>query len=131
MALKKKKKKEVSKRARGLDDAQLFTRLDLRRVRLRRNLKIDYSRVRNLDYIDKDNRLPQTFAEYRRIAPKGRFAQSAQRRVRFAGPLKYLNDFSVYFFKKKILVLVNQSLHPAVKAARPGLRGILGRGAYH
>ena len=31
--------------------------------------KIDYDRVRNLEYVDKNNLPPQTFSEYRRLLP--------------------------------------------------------------
>ena len=48
-------------------NGNLFSRIDIDKVRKLRPLKIDYSRVRKLELIDKNNRKPQTFKEYTKI----------------------------------------------------------------
>ena len=49
--------------------ANQFSSLNLAKVRQLRPFKIDYSRVRNLEYVDKHNLPPQAFAEYRQLVP--------------------------------------------------------------
>lgn len=96
----------------------LFADIDIKKVRQLRPFKIDYSRVHKLQYTDKDDRKPQTFAQYTRIAPGKKLKLVEKPRPAFAKELVYLRDFSVrLFFRRKILVLVNHALYPAVQAS--------------
>ncbi|HOZ47165.1 MAG TPA: hypothetical protein PLO37_18085 [Candidatus Hydrogenedentes bacterium] len=95
-----------------------FSDIDFGSVRQLRQFKIDYRRVRNLDYIDQDQRSPQSFAEFRRVAVRRPLEMTHQPRPKFDPGLKNLSKFTtLYFLKPKILVLVNQTLYPSVKDA--------------
>jgi hypothetical protein len=41
-----------------------ISKMDVTKIRQLRALKINYDRVRVLEYVDKDQRPPQTFAEF-------------------------------------------------------------------
>ena len=98
--------------------ADLFSRLNIDKVRKLRPLKIDYSRVRKLELIDKNNRKPQTFKEYTKIVPQKKLKATEKARPTFARDLRYLKDFSIlWFIPKKVLVLVNSSLLPSIQPA--------------
>lgn len=93
-----------------------FTKVDLRRVKQLRPFKIDYTHVRNLDYIDKDNRLPQSFVEYLGIVNVTKIQVAEQSRPKFPADLRYLQDFSAMQFPKgKMLILANANLYSAIK----------------
>ena len=92
--------------------------IDLKQVAQLRNFKIDYSSVRTLDYVDKNNLKPQTFSEFRTLLPPAAFAAEEQPRPAFSADLRQLQSYSAgVFCKGKVLVLVNAALYPAVKAA--------------
>ncbi len=98
--------------------ADKFSSIDVSKVRQLRSFKIDYSRVRNLEYIDKDGLPPQSFAEYRRLAPPAALVAAEQARPAFASDLRYLQTYSpLQFPKGKILVLVNHNVYPSIKAS--------------
>jgi len=65
-----------------------FSSLDLAKVRQLRRFKIDYSRVRNLEYIDKENRLPQTFTQYQHLFPLASIVTEEQARPAIPGDLR-------------------------------------------
>lgn len=93
-----------------------FTRLDLSKVRQLRQFKINYSRIRNLEYFDKFNLKPQTFDQYRKLVSFTSLQVDAPARPTFPADLRYLQDYSaVQFPKGKFLVLVNDDLYPAIK----------------
>ncbi len=93
-----------------------FSSLDLAKVRQLRRFKIDYSRVRNLEYIDKENRLPQTFTQYQHLFPLAAIVTEEQARPAFPGDLRYLQNYSAPLFPKgKMLILVNYDLYPSIK----------------
>lgn len=95
-----------------------FSNIDLTRVRQLRQFKIDYSRVRTLDYIDREQRPPQTFTEFRQIVPLLPMVVEEQTRPTFPTDLRYLQDYSTLQFPKgKVLILVNYDLYPSIKAA--------------
>lgn len=92
--------------------------IDTSKVRQLRSFKIDYSQVRNLDYIDKSDAPPQSFNEFLRIVPPTGLHTQKQDRPAFSTDLRYLASYSsVHFPKGQILVLVNSVLYPAVKNA--------------
>jgi hypothetical protein len=94
-----------------------FTDLDVAKVRQLRPFEIDYSHVRNLRYVDRDKVPPQSFAEYRQIAPPARLQVEEQPRPAFPADLRYLKAYTrLQFPKGKVLVLVNYDLYPAIKA---------------
>jgi hypothetical protein len=95
-----------------------FFSVNLAKVRQLRPFKIDYSRVRRLDYVDKDNLLPQTFAQYLEHVALAPMTTTAQARPTFPEDLRYLQDYSsVQFPKGKMLILVDYDLYPAIKAS--------------
>lgn len=99
-------------------NTDLFSRINIDKVRKLRPLKIDYSRVRKLELIDKNNRKPQTFNEYTRLVPKKKLKATEKARPAFARDLVHLKDFSVqWYFPKKVLVLVNSTLLPSIQAS--------------
>jgi hypothetical protein len=92
--------------------------VNLTKVRQLRPFKIDYTRVHNLEYIDKDKRPPQTFLEYQRIVPPAVLVTEEQPRPAFSADLKYLQTYTALQFPKgMMLVLVSYDLYPAVKAS--------------
>ncbi len=114
------KKKKRAIRANGKPKerhgAEQFSALAIDRVRQLRQFKIDYSKVRNLEYVDLKEALPQTYAQYRRRFRFIRMEARKQRRPSFSSDLRYLKNYSYWHFKKgKMLVLVNHDLYPAVK----------------
>lgn len=95
-----------------------FSSLNLAKVRQLRPFKIDYSRVRNLQYIDKNNLRLQAFADYQRLIPPAAIVTEEQVRPAFPADLRYLQTYSsLQFPKGKMLVLVNYDLYPLVKAS--------------
>ena len=83
-----------------------------------RSFKIDYQNVRTLEYVDKNNVRPQTFAQFRAIFPPAAFVAEEQPRPAFSADLKHLQNYSTGAFPKgKMLVLVNYDLYPSVKAS--------------
>jgi hypothetical protein len=95
-----------------------FSRIDIDRVRQLRPFKIDYSRVRNLELVRRDDLVVQDFESYRKIASRKRYRLVEQRPVTLARDLKYLtiDRFGLYL-ANRVLVLVNHDLYPAVKPA--------------
>ncbi len=98
---------------------ELFTRIDLSRVRQLRSFKINYRQVRNLEYTDKNRLAPQTFLQYREIIGAIlALAPQEQSRPAFPEDLRYLKDYSATQFPKgKVLVLVNNDLYPSVQVS--------------
>lgn len=98
--------------------AEQFSKLNLTKVRQLRPFKIDYTRVRNLIYTDKNKLLPQTFAQYLQLVPFAEILAEEQRRPLFPTDLRYLQDYTTLQFPKgKILILVNYDLYPLIKAS--------------
>src|SRR5687768_583948 len=96
----------------------LFSHVNIDKVRKLRPLKIDYSRVRKLELIDKNNRKSQTFKEYQRIVPSKKLKATEKARPSFVRELRYLKDFSIlWYLPKKVLVLVNSTLLPSIQAS--------------
>ncbi len=94
---------------------ELFTRIDLSRVRQLRSFKINYRQVRNLEYTDKNRLAPQTFLQYREIIGAIlALAPQEQSRPGFPEDLRYLKDYSATQFPKgKVLVWRTMiSIHP-------------------
>ncbi len=96
----------------------LFSKVDLSRVRQLRPFKIDYRRVRTLDYVDREKYPPQTFAEYRRRFPRAPLATEEQARPPFPRDLAYLQDYSAAHFPRgKMLILVEFDLYPSIRGS--------------
>lgn len=92
--------------------------LDLSRITQLRSFKIDYRNVRNLEYMDRSNLRPQTFAQFTAILPPTAFVADEQPRPAFPSDLAHLQNYSLAAFPKgKVLVLVNYDLYASVKAA--------------
>ena len=93
-----------------------FSKLDVDKVRQLRRFKIDYSHVRNLEYIDEKKRMPESFAQYRRIASRAAMRTEKQPRPKFSKDLRYLKRYSARHCPRgKMLIMVNYSLYPSVK----------------
>ena len=100
------------------DDGQPTSAIDLGKVRQLRPFKIDYQHVRHLQYVDRDGRAPQEFAEFLSLVPLAALQAEEQPRPAFSPDLRYLKTYSaVQFPKGKMLVLVNGALYPSVKAS--------------
>lgn len=98
--------------------ADQFSSININKIRQLRQFKIDYSRVHVLEYIDKDKRAPQSFAEYLPPAPPVPLATEEQTRPAFPVDLGYLQNYSTLQFPKgKMLILVNHNLYPSIKNA--------------
>jgi hypothetical protein len=92
--------------------------IDIRNVKQLRSFKIDYSKVRILDYVDKDNLLPQEFVQFKALVPPGPFVADEQPRPIFSTDLKHLQTYSSGSFPNgKVLVLVNYDLYASVKSS--------------
>lgn len=97
---------------------ELYASIDVSKVRQLRPFKIDYSRVKKLEYIDKNDVPPQSFREYRHIVPPVPMQVEEQPRPAFPTDLRYLASYAALQFPKgKVAVLVNYDLYPSVKPA--------------
>jgi hypothetical protein len=95
-----------------------ISHINIDKVRQLRPFKIDYSQVRKLEYIDKNNLKPQTFKEFRKVVPLKKLKITEMARPTFARELRYLKGFSMtWYLIKKVLVLVNQDLYPSIQPA--------------
>lgn len=98
--------------------ADEYSSIEIGKVRQLRSFKIDYSRVRNLEYIDKDNLPPQTFIEFRSVVPPAPMEVQEEARPAFPSDLKYLQNYTALQFPKgRMLVLVNADLYGSVKTS--------------
>lgn len=92
--------------------------INLTQIAQLRNFKIDYKKVRTLEYFDKNNLQPQTFAQFRALILPAAFVAEEQTRPAFSADLKHLQAYSAGAFPKgKVLILVNYDLYPSVKAS--------------
>lgn len=104
--------------ARRSKTSKQFSELNLENVRQLRQFKIDYSKVRNLEYIDKDNIKPQSFREFNQLRPSGAMQITEQARPPFPADLQYLQNYSpLQFPKGKMLILVDSSVYPSISAS--------------
>jgi hypothetical protein len=95
-----------------------FSTINVSKIKQIRPLKIDYSHVHNLEYIDKDKVKLQTFAAYRKLVPPTPIITEEQARPVFTSDLRYLQNYSsVQFLKGKMLVLVNYDIYPSIKSS--------------
>lgn len=98
--------------------AEKFTSLNLSKIKQLYPRKLNYHRVRNLDYVDRDQRLPQSFAEYRVVTIAAPIVTEEVPRPSFGIDLHHLQVYSsVQFPKGKVLILVNYHLYPAIATA--------------
>jgi len=92
-----------------------FSSLTLSKVRQLRPFKIDYSKITNLEYFDKDNTPLQNFATYKKIYAPASLVVTEIPRPTFPADLSYLQSYAAFQFPKgKMLVLVNDLLYPSV-----------------
>lgn len=95
-----------------------FSSINLDKVRQLRQFKIDYSQVHKLEYVDRDQQAPQTFIEYRQLAPAVPMTVEEIPRPTFPTDLRYLQEYSrLHFPHGKILMLINYSVYPEIKAS--------------
>lgn len=92
-----------------------FSNIDIGKVRQIRQFKIDYSNVRNLEFVDQRLKRPQSFSQYSRIVKAEPLKAAKQRRPSFPTDLRYLRSYSARQFPKgKVLVLVQFGLYPSI-----------------
>jgi len=95
-----------------------FSKIDIKKVNQFSRFRIDYSKVRNLEYVDKNKQLPQSFIQYRELAAPAAMQIKEQPRPTFPADLRYLQTYSsLQFPKGKMLVLVNSSVYPSITAS--------------
>ncbi len=95
-----------------------YSKINIEKVRQLRPLKIDYTKVHNLEYVNKEKQPPQTFAQYRAIVPPAPISIQEQARPIFSTDLRYLQNYSaINFSKGKMLVIINSALYPQIKGA--------------
>lgn len=93
-------------------------KIDLRKIVQLRPIKIDYSKVKILEYFDKNNLKPQSFLEYKRLVPLVAFTAEEQTRPSFSSDLKHLQTYnSATFPRGKVLVIVNYDLYASIKSS--------------
>lgn len=98
------------------EDENSYSHIDVSRSRQSRALKIDYSNVRNLEYVDLEDLPTQTFSQFLAEVPPARIRVVKKPRPTFAEDLRYLSSFSrTQFPRGKVLVLVNARLYRSVK----------------
>ncbi len=96
--------------------AELYTKVDLKKVRKLRRFKIDYSRVRKLEYRDPQKRTPAFFDAHLLEFPTAPFQTKSVPRPQFPDDLRYLQEYSRRHFPRgKMLVLVNWELYPQIE----------------
>ena len=92
--------------------------IDIRKVVQLRTFKIDYRNVRVLDYVDRENLPPQSFAQFRALVPPSTVAIDEQPRPTFPADLSHLQTFSATHFPQgRVLVLVNHDLYAGVRSS--------------
>lgn len=95
-----------------------FSDINISKIKQLHSFKIDYSHVRNLEYVDKEKKLPQTFAAYQKLVLPGTIVIEEQSRPLFTADLHYLQHYSNLLYQKgKMLVLVNHDVYPSVKTS--------------
>jgi hypothetical protein len=93
-----------------------FSNMSTNKVKQFGTFKIDYSKVRNLEYIDQSGQKPQPFAEFRKVLPPAPMYYNEKPRPIFEADLRYLQNYSpIQFPKGKMLVLVNMDLYASIK----------------
>jgi len=95
-----------------------YSTMNVSKIRQLRPIKIDYSRVHNLEYIDNNNLKPQTFAAYQQLVAQGNLEIEEQARPVFASVLRYLQNYTALQFPKgRMMVLVNSEVYSSIKAS--------------
>ena len=95
-----------------------YSTMNVSKIRQLRPIKIDYSRVHNLEYIDNNNLKPQTFAAYQQLVAQGNLEIEEQARPVFASVLRYLQNYTALQFQKgRMMVLVNSEVYSSIKAS--------------
>jgi hypothetical protein len=95
-----------------------YSAINVNKSRQLRPIKIDYSRVRNLEYIDLNNLTPLSFAQYQQFVIREASVTEEQARPVFEPNLRYLQSYSsLQFPKGKILILVNFDIYPFISGS--------------
>lgn len=95
-----------------------FSRLNTDKVKRLANFKIDYSQVRILELIDREQRTPKSFSESMGFITRAVFQAEEIPRPAFPADESYLQSFSATHYPKgKMIVVVAWDLHPQVKDA--------------
>ncbi len=98
--------------------SNMFSKINIGKVQQLRQFKINYSRVRNLEHIDRDNIPLQTFAVYSSRMVTAPLVTEEQPRPVFSTDLRYLENYSpLHFPKGKMLVLINHDIYPSIKSS--------------
>jgi hypothetical protein len=96
-----------------------FSKLNLKKITQIRRFKINYQRVNNLKYIDRDNLKMQSFVDFKKIGNIVVALNAVKvARPTFTDELGYLRDYTpVHYPKGKMLIIVNFDLYPAISAS--------------
>jgi len=95
-----------------------YSHMDYPEIRRLSEFKIDYSRVRILEYVDEEGRVPQSFKDFLAIFPRAPLETQEIPRPTFPDDLKYLQDYSsLHYPKGKIAIAVNWDLYPRIASS--------------
>ena len=98
--------------------AEKYTKVNVKKVKRLSKFKIDYSKVRILEYIDKEKRAPKAFKEFIRALPPAPIQAVEVPRPTFPSDLRYLKKYSPTQYRRgKVLIAVNWDLYPQIKAS--------------
>ncbi len=95
-----------------------YSGIDVKKLKHLAQFKIDYERVHVLEYVNREETPPQSFAVYRKSVVPLALTTEEQARPTFPTDLRYLQAYSALQFPRgKMLILVNYDLYPQVKSA--------------
>lgn len=101
-----------------MKDENKFSQINVEKIKKLNELKIDYSKVRKLEYTDKEGLKPETFKDFITAYPRAPIQIQEIPRPSFPADLKYLQNYStIYYPKGKMVIAVNWDLYPSIKAS--------------
>lgn len=99
-----------------------FSAIDTRKVKKLANFKLDYGKVRILEYIDKGQKKLKAFKNFITVFPRITIQIEELLRPAFSSDMSYLKNFSAFHYSNgKIIAAVG--LGPFFEKSR--LRGVL------
>lgn len=99
-------------------EREKFTKLNIQKVKQLSKFKIDYSKVRILEYVDKEGIVPKIFRDFIRAFPPAPIQIQEVSRPTFHADLKYLQNYSAPQYPKgKVIIAANWDLYPSIKAS--------------
>lgn len=97
---------------------ELFSTMNVNKVLRHELFKLDYKRVKALEYIDAEKRSPMAFRKFRERFPILPPEISEVPRPTFEPNLKYLQSYSAQYYPKgKFVIVVNEVLLPRIRPA--------------